>query len=330
VASICAGLAFGSVPIPAGEIVRILLVAAGLAPGDGPWPQQHDVILLELRLPRVAGAAAVGAALSVSGALLQGLLRNPLADPYAVGASGGAALGAVVGMLFGGTISWLGFGVVPPLAFAGALVAVAVVVRLGSLGGRLPVVSILLAGFAVSTILGYTVSLFLVLGERWSLQLPRVYAWLLGGIHVTGWQELRVVLPVILAGLVLAMFQWRSLNAFAIGEEGASHLGIAVERDKRRLLAAASLLTATAVSISGLIGFIGLVVPHSVRMTAGPDHRRVLPASALAGAATLTLADLFARVVVAPAELPVGILTALGGGPFFLFLLYRTRNEYRW
>lgn len=329
-ASLVAGVAFGSVRIPPLTVSRILLNATGAWHFPRTWEAQLETIVLTLRLPRAVGAAAVGAALASAGVLFQGLLRNPLADPYVVGSSGGAALGAVLGMMAGSAFTLLGFGLVPVGAFLGALGATLLVVQLAGVGGRLPVVTVLLAGFALSTLLGYTVSLLIVVSDRLSLQVPQIYAWLLGGIAVVGWSKLQLIGPLILAALVVAFSLARSLNAFSLGEDGAARLGIDVERDKRWILAVGSLLTAAGVSISGLIGFVGLLVPHVVRLLAGPDHRVLLPASALAGAAFLVLADVLAQSVFAPIELPIGIVTAFVGGPFFLWLLRRSRREYQW
>lgn len=328
--AVAAATAAGSVRLPTGDVLRMLLNRTGLVHFPATWSAHEEAILFAIRLPRVVAAAIVGACLAAAGVLLQGLLRNPMADPYVVGASGGAALGAVGGLMIGARLSFLGFGIVPVMAFAGALGAVALVSQLASVGGRLPIVTVLLAGFAISTLLGYTVSLLLVVDSRLQLQLPRIYGWLLGGIQVTGWPEVWISGAIALAGLLGAAALGRSLNAFSLGEEGAARLGIPVERDKRLILAAGSLLTACAVSISGLIGFVGLVIPHVTRLVCGPDHRLLLPASALAGAVFLVLADLGARTLLAPAELPVGILTAFLGGPVFLWLLRRARKEYQW
>ncbi|MCC2671907.1 MAG: fecD [Armatimonadetes bacterium] len=329
-AAVVAEVALGSVRIAPGAVGRILLNAAGVAHFPVTWEPQLETIVLTLRLPRAVGAAVVGAALASAGVLFQGLLRNPLADPYVVGSSGGAALGAVLGMMVGGAVTVLGFGLVPLGAFVGALGATLLVVQLAGVGGRLPVVSVLLAGFALSTLLGYSVSLLIVLSDRLQLQVPQIYAWLLGGISVVGWSKLAVLGPLVAVTLLLCTTLARSLNAFSLGEDGAARLGIDVERDKRRILAAGALLTAAAVSISGLIGFVGLVVPHLVRLVAGPDHRKLLPAAAMAGATFLVLADVLAQSLFAPVELPIGIVTAFVGGPFFLWMLRRTRREYQW
>jgi iron complex transport system permease protein len=247
-----------------------------------------------------------------------------------VGTSGGAAIGAVIAILAGAGVTLAGFGLVPIAAFIGALASTALVYHLARVGGRVPVVSVLLAGFAVSTLLGYSVSLLLFVNDRGQLHLQRIYGWLLGGIDVTGWAQLGIVAPLILVTGAAASGLSRSLNALSLGEDGAARLGVAVEQQKRLILLAGSLLTAAAVSVSGLVGFVGLVVPHSVRLACGPDHRILLPAAAIGGAIFLVMADLLARALIPPAELPVGIVTAFLGGPFFLWLLRRARREYAW
>lgn len=329
-AALCVAVAFGATRLPLGVVVRVLLSRLHLAGPDPSISASDETILLTFRLPRAVGAALVGAALSTAGVLFQGLLRNPLADSYVVGSSGGAALGAVLGMLLGKAVSFLGFGIVPLAAFAGAIAATLLVVQLSTVGGRLPVVSVLLAGFAVSTLLAYTVSLLLVVSTRLQVQLPEVYAWLLGGISVTDWGQILVIGPLIACGIAAALGLARSLNAFSLGEDGASRLGVHVERDKRLLLGLGALLTAAAVSISGLVGFVGLFVPHVTRMVCGPNHRQLIPAAALSGALFLVMADLLARSVLPGGELPLGIVTAFIGGPFFLWLLRRSRKEYQW
>ncbi len=329
--AVVAGIAGGAAPIAPDRVARILAHALHLA-GPGEWTSGEWSIVMDLRVPRAMGAALVGAALAVAGVLLQALLRNPLADPYVVGASGGASLGAVLGMLGAGAAGAAGSvvaAVLPPAgAFAGAVAAVLLVLRLGSAGGRLPMVSVLLAGFAVSTLTGYSVSLLLVLNERLQLHLPAFQAWLMGGISVTGWEKLSVAAGLILSGLAVAPWFVRTLDALAAGEDGAAQLGVPVERDKRRILLLATFLTAAAVSLSGLVGFVGLVVPHAVRLVCGPRHRLLLPAAGLSGAAFLAGADLLARTVLPNGEIPVGIVTAFLGAPVFLTLLGRARREY--
>jgi iron complex transport system permease protein len=293
------------------------------------WRPQDEAIFFSIRLPRVAGAAVVGGALAAAGVLFQGLLRNPLADPYALGVSGGAALGGALGFLVSLAFSVLGFSPIPVLAFVGALVAMVLVYGLARVGGRAPVVNLLLAGFAVSAILGYAVSLLLIVNDRLQLNLPRVYGWLLGGVAVTQWSQLALALPVVLIAVISGWAMGPTLDALGLGDESAHQLGISVERDKRYIIVLGSLLTGAAVALGGLIGFVGLFAPHVTRLIVGPAHRLLLPSATLLGAIFLVLADLLARTLVAPTELPVGILTAFVGGPFFLWLLRRERREYR-
>jgi iron complex transport system permease protein len=319
----------GAVAIPAREVVSILLKHLGLTHAPPYWPPTHDVIFLDIRLPRVLGAALVGAALSVAGTLFQGLLRNPMADPFVIGTSGGAALGGTLGVLLAARFSVLGFGAVPAFAFLGALLTMVAVYRLSRIAGRTPVVTLLLAGFATSVILSYAMSLLLILNDRLQVNTRVVYAWLLGGIAVTKWSQVSVIAALVLCGTALSLVFGRSLNALSLGDEAAQQLGIPVERDRAVIITVGSVLTAAAVSGGGMIGFVGLIVPHFLRLLFGPNHNHLLPLSALGGASFLVFADLLARVAIPPTELPVGILTAFIGGPAFLFLLRRTKREYR-
>ena len=327
--AIVLGVTFGSVAISPSVLGEMTLNHLGLTSFTPTWNPSDETILFDLRLPRVIGAALVGLALATAGALFQGLLRNPLADSYVVGASGGASLGAVIGIIISAPVAVLGFGIIPLAAFVGALGTTALVYQLARVGGRTPIVTLLLAGFAASTFCYYLVSFLLIVDDGLQLNLARISSWLLGGVTVSSWAQLAVVGPLILLGAIGSLGLARSLNAFSLGEEAAERLGIPVEREKTLTVVIGSLLTAAAVTISGLIGFVGLVIPHVVRLLVGPDHRLLLPSSALAGGAFLVVADLLARTVLAPAELPVGILTAFLGGPYFLYLLRKTRREYR-
>jgi iron complex transport system permease protein len=329
IASLFFAAAFGAVALQPLDLLQMSLNHLLGAHFPATWRPQDEAIFFTIRLPRVAGAALVGAALAGAGVLFQGLLRNPLADPYALGVSGGAALGGALGFLLSLSFSLLGFGAVPLLAFVGALLAMVVVYGLARVGGRAPVVNLLLAGFAISAIMGYAVSLLLIVNDRLQLNLPRVYGWLLGGVSVTRWSQLELALPMVLAALVGGWVLGRSLDALGLGEESARQLGVSVERDKRLVIVLGSLLTAAAVALGGLIGFVGLFAPHVTRLLLGPTHRRLLPNAALVGAIFLVLADALARTLLAPTEIPVGILTAFTGGPFFLWLLRRERREYR-
>jgi iron complex transport system permease protein len=274
--------------------------------------RSHQVIVGTLRLPRIALGAAVGFALATAGTVMQGFFRNPMADPSIIGVSTGAAVGAVATIVFPlavpFSLQWA--------AFAGALLAGFGVYLIASEGGRTPVATLLLAGVAVQTFLGAAVS-FLLLYAGDSLQ--RAVYWLMGHLHTSSWPKVWSVLAVAVPAYVLVAYHARDLNALLLGEADAHTLGVEVERTKRVLLAASSLATAAAVAAAGVIGFVGLVVPHVMRLLVGPDHRVLLPTSALAGAAFLVVTDTAARA--GPAELPVGIVTAALGAPFFLYLL---------
>ena len=320
-------VSLGAVPISPLDIIKMTLNKMGLFHFTATWQSSDETILFLIRLPRVIAGSLVGAALASAGVLFQGMLRNPMADPYIIGTSAGAAFGATIAMMLPVSVAFLSFGLVPIAAFFGALGAVLLVYNLARVGGKTPIVSMLLAGFAVSAMLAAIVFLMVTLSSRTGL-LQNVYSFLMGSISVSGWNQIIIVAPLIIGAIVAARFLAFRLNALSLGEEGAAYLGIDVERDKIIVLALGSLLTAAAVSISGLIGFVGLVVPHAVRLVLGPDHRLLLPAAALSGGAFIVLADLFARTVLAPSEIPIGIITAIIGAPFFIYLLRRTRREY--
>ena len=318
VASIFLATAFGAASVALPDIIKMALNKLAIFHFTGNWKSADETIIFAIRLPRVIGGALVGAALATAGVLFQGLLRNPMADPYVIGTSAGAAMGAVIAMIFPVSIAFLGFGLVPLFAFLGALATVIIVYNLARIGGKAPVVSMLLAGMVVSALLGAVMSFLMSISERVGLNLHSVFSFLMGGsIAVTDWSQVLVVGVLVIGGIIGARFFAFHLNAFALGEEGASYLGVEVERDKMGILALGSLLTAAAVSISGLIGFVGLVMPHAVRLSLGSDHRLLIPVSALAGAVFLVLADLVARTILAPSEIPVGVITAIIGGPFF-------------
>lgn len=317
--AIVAGVAFGAVPIaPADVIGAIGRGAAGTASG------MTDALVLDLRLPRVLLAALVGMCLAGAGTLYQALFRNPLADPYILGVSSGAGLGATFALIAAGTTGIAAYVGVPVAAFAGALAAISLVVGVSARRGRVDMLSLLLAGVAVSYTLAALTS-FVMVFSRQTMQ--QVVFWMMGGLQAATWAYVGVVGAMLAAGLVVPMLFARELNVLLLGDERAAHLGVDVERFKLVVLAAASLLVAAAVSVSGLIGFVGLMTPHMARLVLGPDHRRLLPASVLAGGIVLVLADLVARVVLAPVELPVGIVTAVLGGPFFVWLLLRAERR---
>ena len=319
--------AIGAVSIPPLDIVKMTLNKIGLADFSETWAAADETILFQIRLPRVIAAALVGSALATAGVLFQGLLRNPLADPYIIGTSAGAALGATSAMMISTEVAFLTFGLKSIAAFFGALGAVFLVYNLARVGSKTPVVSMLLAGFAVSAMLTAVMFFMVNLTDNREL-INDVFSFLMGNISVTGWTKINVIAPLIIGGIILARFFAFRLNAFSVGEEGAAYLGINVEREKIIILGLGSLLTAAAVSISGLVGFVGLVVPHAVRLVLGPNHRLLLPAAALSGGAFIVVTDLLARTLFAPREIHLGILTALVGAPFFIYLIRRTRREY--
>ncbi len=312
-------VSLGAVSIPVARSGSILLhYISGL--GSLPEGMDRDsAIILELRLPRVLSGVMVGAALSISGAVLQALLRNPLADPYVLGISSGAALGAVLAILFGLGSIYLGTLAVPGAAFCGALLTLLFVYFLARVQGRVPAQTMLLAGFIVSAF--FLAIIMFLISITTDERLFNVTFWLMGNLEYMASQSLSGIFLYLLAGSVVLFSLGRDLNLMALGEETASELGVEVEKVKKIAFVFASLITGAVVSVSGLIGFVGLVVPHLVRMIWGPDHRFLLPASALAGAILLVFADMIARTILAPSEIPVGVITALGGAPFFIYLL---------
>ena len=319
------GAARGSVAIPPGTVAAML--ARRLLGHSGPvtWPAAWETILFQVRLPRVILAALVGAALSLAGAAYQGLFHNPLADPYLVGVSSGAGLGATLAMYLGVHLSWAGLGAVPIFAFAGALLATAVIYGLAQVGGKTPVTTLLLAGVAVAALLS-AVTTYIWLSAASAFQTVSILSWLMGSLALANWTHVWTLLPYVLLGGLVAMSGARALNLLQLDEDQARLLGLNVERSKLALVAANSLLTAAAVAVSGIIGFVGLIVPHAVRLVWGPDHRFLLPMSALVGGVFMIAADGVARTVLAPVEVPVGVVTAICGVPFFLYLLRKKKQ----
>jgi iron complex transport system permease protein len=312
-------VAVGSVFIPPGELLQALL--------GGALPATSATIIYAVRLPHIILVALTGAALAGSGAAYQGLFRNPLADPYLIGVASGAGLGAVLVMAQSWPSTALGFYTVPAAAFVGALLAVGVVLSISRIGKTVPVTTMILAGVAVSSFATALSSFLMLYSES---ELRRAIAWLLGGASLSGWQPVLAAFPYIAVGLGVLLVSGHHLNVLQLGEEQAQQLGLRVERIKLVLIAAASLAAAAAVAFSGMIGFVGLIVPHALRLIWGGDYRRLLPLSVLGGATALLLADLLARSIFAPQVLPVGILTALAGVPFFLWLLRRARAQMIW
>ena len=284
------------------------------------WAASAETIIIDIRLPRIILAALVGAALSVAGTTYQGLFRNPLADPYLIGVAQGAGLGAVIGFLL--PVSWQ-IATIPLLAFAGAIIAVIIVSSIAKVGKSLPMTTLILAGVALGSFLGAITSyLMIASGEK----LHSIVLWLLGTFSIANWLQVIMVLPYILIGIVVIWLFARPLNVMQLDEEQAQQLGINVERVKIILLAAATLITAAAISFCGIIGFVGIIIPHAIRLIWGPDHRFLLPLSTVAGAIFLVLADTAARTILAPTEIPIGVITAFIGAPFFLYLLRQKKR----
>ncbi len=317
-------LALGPVSLPLGDILRAGLRLLGM-PVERAGLEQAELILGQIRLPRTLLGLAVGAVLALSGVAMQGLFRNPLADPGLVGVASGAALGAAVaivgGAWLGGIPEWFAPYLLSLCAFIGGLGVTALVYRLGRRNGQTDVATMLLAGIAMTALGGSAVGLFTYLADDATLR--TLTFWNLGSLNGASYQRLWPLLLVALGVTLWLPRRAQALNALLLGESEARHLGIDVEGLKRELVFCTALGVGAAVAAAGLIGFIGLVVPHLVRLVAGPDHRVLLPASLLAGGALLLFADLVARLALAPAELPIGIVTAFIGAPFFLFLLVR-------
>ena len=319
-------LGTGTAGLPPGRILQALPELLGLPSGSALDPVQ-SMVLREIRLPRTLLAILVGGSLAASGAVMQGLFRNPLADPGLLGVSAGAALGAVAVIVLGGSALprlLSGWAALPLAAFGGSLAATVLVYRLGRVQGRTEVATMLLAGIAINAIAVAATSALTYLASEQRLR--GLVFWSMGSLGSAEWSTLLPGALVMLAGMVLLPLFAPALNALLLGEAEASHLGFEVERIKVFLILLVALVVGAAVSLSGIIGFVGLVVPHLLRLAVGPDHRLLLPASALGGALLLLCADLLARTLIAPAELPIGILTALLGGPFFLWLLLRWRR----
>lgn len=319
--SVVVSVSLGAIHIPVKTMFASMLSWGNLT-------DTQRTILFAIRLPRVLASSIVGAALAVSGLMFQGLFRNPMADPYIIGASGGAALGACIGIVFLSQISIFGFSATALLAFAGSVITMAVVYSLARARGRTSGVTLLLAGFAVGTMLSNSTYLFEIFDPNSNSGTRIVAAWLHGTIGVPEWTQLAITFCLFVLSMLAAFPLMRRLNTLALGDEHAHQLGVRVETSRIAIILAASLLTAIAVSLGGLISFAGLIIPHVARLLFGPDNVRLLPVTAIAGAIFLVVADTLARTLLAPSELPVGILMVFLGGPFFLYLLRKGKREY--
>ncbi len=320
-------VAVGSVFIPPATLARLLLARLpGLSiPTD--WPGAYQAILYQIRLPRAALMLLTGAALAGSGAAYQGLFRNPLADPYLIGVASGAGLGAVFALSIRWPQNLLGMYTVPASSFLGAILTIAIVYNLAKIGRTVPTTTLILAGVAFSS---FATSLTSFLMFRSNTELRRAFAWLLGGGAIGGWEPVLAMLPYVVVGMGGLTLSGHALNVLQFGEEQAQQLGLPIERVKLLVVLAASLTTAAAVAFAGVIGFIGLVIPHVARLTWGADYRRLIPLSILCGGSALLLADLLARIALSPEALPVGIITALIGAPFFLWVLRQAKAQAYW
>ena len=312
IAAVIAGVTIGTVSIPVSTL----------------WNRQADPamsnILWNIRMPRVVLAGLVGASLAIAGAAFQGLLKNPLADPYTLGVSSGASVGAVITLFFGISIPFLGIFTLPVFSMVGAFITMLSVIGFAKLVDRsMKMETIILTGIIFSSFLGSIISLMIALtGE----ELRQIIGWILGSVSMRGWDYVNMALPFIILGTLLLWLNRRELNALIFGEERAKHLGVNVKNRKMMILAGGSILTGAAVAVSGTIGFIGLVVPHMIRLVSGADHRQLLPLSFLNGASLLVLCDLLSRTIIAPTELPIGVITAFLGAPVFAFIFFKQRR----
>ncbi|KAB2594488.1 FecCD family ABC transporter permease [Streptomyces arboris] len=313
--------AIGAYSIPIGDVLGSLQHRIGL--GGQPLDRVGESVLWNVRLPRVVLALLVGASLGCAGALMQGVFGNPLAEPGVIGISAGAAVGAVASIALG--LTFFGNWTITVFAFIAGLATVLLVYTLSRSGGRTEVVTLILTGIAVNAFAGALIGLFIFFADN--AQITQITFWQLGSLSQATWPKVLAVLPCALAGLLIAPFYARKLDLLALGERPARHLGVDVERLRILLVLVVALLTAAAVAVAGIISFVGLLVPHLLRMANGPGHRFLIPGSALGGALVLVAGDLAARTVAAPAELPLGVLTALFGSPFFFWLLRRTRRK---
>lgn len=322
--SMSVATAIGPMPIPFDKALKIILHQIPLIDNLVPveWGSLEESVIVQLRLPRVLSAVVVGVALSIAGVAFQCLFRNPMADPYVLGVASGAGFGAALAMILR-----LGFSVfgavyaIPLMASVGAISTVFLVYGIARTGTELPVLRLLLAGIAVSSFFSALISVMMALAGE---DLHVVYMWLLGGFSLSRWEYLYVAVPTVIMGFIILYAFARDFNIILLGEEQAKQLGVEVEKVKKTVLVIASIVTAVAVSISGIIGFIGLIVPHIMRILVGPDHRILLPSSALAGASILVLCDTVARSIIRPIALPTGIITTMLGCPFFIYLLKRS------
>ncbi|MCM3245951.1 iron ABC transporter permease [Cytobacillus firmus] len=319
------GISIGTVSVHPMTIIRV--ISAELFPfiSLGNTDAMHSNIILNIRLPRVLLAGLVGASLAIAGAAFQGLLRNPLADPYTIGVSSGASLGAVLTLFLGLSIPFAGMFTLPLFSILFSFLTIfSVLLFARKIERSMKVETIILTGIIFSSFLGALISLMIALtGE----ELRQIIGWLLGSVSMRGWAYIKIIIPFFVLGAILLLVNSKELNAMSFGEEKAQHIGVDVQKRKMMVLIAGSILTGAAVAVSGTIGFVGLVIPHLTRLLWGPDHRHLLPLSILMGAGFLIIADLVSRTIIAPTELPIGVITAIIGAPAFAIILIKRKNK---
>lgn len=322
-------LTIGAVPIPVSDVAIILLKKVGLF-SSMPTDEVHEVVLSAIRIPRIVMTILIGAMLGVSGAALQGLFRNPLVEPGLIGVSGGAAAAVVIVVVFAGPLAatggWLYEFLIPIAAFGGGLLATVLVLKMSCQSGRTNIAVLILIGVAVNALTGAIIGLAIFYADE--NQLRTFTFWTLGDLGGASWDKLTIAAPLILMSMAALLYFRRTLNALAMGESEAFHMGVNVERTKQLLVFFSALGVGVSVSLAGMIGFVGLVIPHLVRVVFQPDHQLVLPASILGGALLLVLADIVARTIASPSELPIGVVTALIGAPFFIMLLLNAKSKH--
>lgn len=322
-----AAAAIGSASITMTDVLKITgrsLPVIGEFFDTSGIPSHYGVIVKHVRLPRILLSVLVGISLSICGTAFQGMFKNPMADPFVIGISSGAALGAAVAIVGKLDQVFLGMGSISLFAFLGALGSAYLVYHLAKIQSKVPVSTLLLSGIAVGQFLTAIMSFLMVI---YSSDVNKIIFWTLGSFATKGWDQVQMMAVPALLGWLLLYYFSRDLNAMLLGEESAHHLGVEVEKTKKALLLINSSIVAVAVSVSGIIGFVGLMIPHIARLLVGPDHRILIPASGLAGGMFMLFADTVARTVIAPVEIPVGIITALFGGPFFIYLLKKKKSS---
>jgi iron complex transport system permease protein len=312
------------------SIVTTLKTLASAVPGIRNLINVSDIspqdfkVIFDIRLPRILMAVIVGIALSGSGVIFQGVFRNPMADPYIIGVSAGAAFGATIGLIFAGAVRFLSLSITSVFAFLGAIGVTFLVYNISKIKGKISVLTLLLSGVALSSLLSSVISFIMIYRTQ---DLAKVYFWIMGGLSNSSWINFLVVMPVIILTLLVSSFFMRDLNVMSLGDERANQLGVQTNKIKQILLVLASIMAAAAVSVSGIIGFIGLITPHIMRIIVGPDHKVLYPSSAVAGGIVLLLSDTLARTLLSPREIPVGIITSIIGVPFFIYLLIKTKRQ---